>query len=268
MDPYLFNNVDAYDTPENRRISRLFRLMGKSRWYFYAVNFAVFCRSGQLGKAGKLDKAAQIEQSNRNLRLVENCGGKVHIRGLNNLRELNNKPCVLIGNHMSLLECALLHAVSRQYVDFSFVIKASLLKVPFFRYIMTTLKAIPVSRTNPREDLKTVLSEGKKVLESGRSIIIFPQATRSDEIDENTFSTIGIKLAKSANVPVLPFALKTDLAEVGKICRDLGPIRPERGVWFEFAPALEVTGNGKEQHSQIIEFIQNRLQYWKSLDQQ
>ena len=262
----MFNDVDSYDTPAEHRVSRLFRFLGRSRWYFYAVNFAVFCRSGRLGKAGRLDKQAQIEQSNCNFKLVEDCGGKIHVRGLQNLRALNGRPCVLIANHMSLLECAILHAVCRQYVDFSFVIKASLLKVPFFRYILLALQAIPVSRTNPREDLKTVLIEGRRVLESGRSIIIFPQATRSEEIHEESFSTIGIKLAKSAQVPVLPFALKTDLIGVGKHFRDLGPIRPERGVWFEFAPALEVVGNGREQHQEIISFIQNRLAEWKRLD--
>ena len=204
MDAYMFNDVDSYDTPAEHRVSRVFRFLGRSRWYFYAVNFAVFCRSGRMGKAGRLDKQAQIEQSNRNFKLVEDCGGKIHLRGLNHLRELDGRPCVLIANHMSLLECAILHAVCRQYVDFSFVVKAGLLKVPYFRYILTALRAIPVSRTNPREDLKTVLTEGRRVLESGRSIIIFPQATRSDEIHEESFSTIGIKLAKSAQVPVLP----------------------------------------------------------------
>lgn len=107
---------------------------------------------------------------------------------------------VLIGNHMSLLETALFHAVAREYLDFTFVIKQSLLTVPFFRDIMRSLGAIPVGRENPRDDLRAVLGDGKKVLESGRSIIIFPQSTRSETFDAAKFNSIGIKLAKSAGV--------------------------------------------------------------------
>ena len=258
---YFFSNVDSYDTPDNLPVSPLFRIF--KRWYFYAVNFAVFCTCGKLGSKGRLDGEAQIAQSSRNLKLVERCGGKVHIRGLNNLRALNGRPCVLVANHMSLLETAMIHAVSREYVDFSFVVKASLFKIPYFRHIIGSLDAIAVSRVNPREDLKLVLSEGKRILQGGRSIIIFPQSTRSDDVDPEHFNTIGIKLAKSAGVPVLPFALKTDFTGVGKVIRDLGPIRPEREVWFEFAPAVEIEGNGHEQHRKIVDFISGKVAEWR-----
>lgn len=259
---YLFRNTDTYDTPEGLPVSRLFKLMFRSRWYFYGVNFGIFILSGLCARKGQLNREKQIHFSNYNVRLIEKCGGKIHLRGLNNLKALDGQAVVLIGNHMSLLETAVFHAIAREYVDFSFIIKASLYKVPFFRHIMTSLNAIAVSRTNPREDLKTVLSEGKKVLESGRSIIVFPQATRSDKFEPEKFNTIGVKLAKSAGVKVVPFALKTDFIGVGKRFRDLGPIHPERDVYFEFAPALEISGNGQEQQQQVIDFIQSRFDQW------
>ncbi|MBR7104939.1 MAG: 1-acyl-sn-glycerol-3-phosphate acyltransferase [Lentisphaeria bacterium] len=259
---YFFKNADSYDTPDNIPVSTLFKLMFRSRWYFYGVNFGVFILSGRCGARGELDKFNQIHYSNYNTKLVEKCGGKVHLRGLDNLRALEGKPVVLIGNHMSLLETAMFHSVAREYVDFSFIIKESLNKVPYFKHILSSLKAIAVSRTNPREDLKTVLTEGKKVLEGGRSIIVFPQATRSEQFDEEKFNSIGIKLAKSAGVPVVPFALKTDFLGNGKKIRDLGPIHPEKDVWFEFAPAMEITGNGQEQQQEIIRFIKSRLAQW------
>ena len=195
---------------------------------------------------------------------MERCGGKVHLRGLDNLRALDGRPVVLIGNHMSLLETALFHSVARGLVDFTFVIKQSLMEVPFFRDIMTSLEAIPIGRANPRDDLKAVFEEGGKLLASGRSIIIFPQSTRSEEFDPEKFNSIGIKLAKRAGVPVLPFALKTDFLGNGRYFRDLGPVRPEREVWFEFGAAREVAGNGQELQQEIIAFIRERLKEWRS----
>lgn len=259
---YLFEGKDSYRTPESNKASLLFKLMFRSRWYFYLINFAIFIRSGLCAAKGKLDKKMQIHYSNMNLLLIEKCGGRIQIDGLEHLRALKDTPVVLIGNHMSLLETAVFHAIAREYIDFSFIIKESLLRVPFFRHIMIAMKAVPVSRTNPREDLKTVLVEGKKVLEDGRCIIVFPQATRAASFEPEKFNTIGIKLAKSAGVKVVPFALKTDFLGIGKRFRDLGPVHPEKTVHFEFAPAMEITGNGQEQHKAIIDFIQSRFDKW------
>ena len=262
---YLFAG-DVYDTPESMRKSMLYRLSLGSRWYFYLNNFGIFARTGRCGRRGRLDKERQIYYSNKNFRLVEKCGGRIHLRGLENLRDVSGEPVVLIGNHMSLLETALFHAVAREYHDFTFVIKQSLLTVPFFRDIMRSLGAIPVGRENPRDDLRAVLGDGKKVLESGRSIIIFPQSTRSETFDAAKFNSIGIKLAKTAGVRVLPFALKTDFLGNGKYLRDMGPVRPKRGVYFEFAPARAVEGNGQALQQEIIGFIQSRLASWQAMD--
>lgn len=262
---YLFAG-DVYDTPESMRKSMLYRLSLGSRWYFYLNNFGIFARTGRCGRRGRLDKERQIYYSNKNFRLVEKCGGRIHLRGLENLRDVSGEPVVLIGNHMSLLETALFHAVAREYLDFTFVIKQSLLTVPFFRDIMRSLGAIPVGRENPRDDLRAVLGDGKKVLESGRSIIIFPQSTRSETFDAAKFNSIGIKLAKTAGVRVLPFALKTDFLGNGKYLRDMGPVRPKRGVYFEFAPARAVEGNGQALQQEIIGFIQSRLASWQAMD--
>ena len=257
---------DSYDTPADNKASWVYRLMLNSRWYFYFNNFRTFYNTGRCGKRGELGQINQILYCNENFRLIEKCGGQIHLRGLDNLRALNGQPVVLIGNHMSLLETAVLHSIIRGILDFTFVIKQQLLEVPFFKDIMIAIEAIPVGRSNPRDDLRAVLTEGKRQLEKGRSIIIFPQSTRSEEFDPEKFNSIGVKLAKSAGVPVVPFALKTDFLGNGKYFRDMGPVRPERQVWCEFAPARQVEGNGQTTQQEIIDFIQSKITDWKTYD--
>lgn len=264
MSEYMFHGMDSYDTPDNHPVALGFKLMFKSRWYFYLRNFGTFIRSGRCAARGKLDKDNQIFYSNDNIRLVEDCGSKVHLRGLDNLRALEGKPAVIIGNHMSLLETASLHAIIREYVDFSFVVKESLLRTAYMKDILNSMKAIGVSRTNPREDLKKVLTEGKRVLSEGRSMIVFPQSTRTRVFDREQFNSIGVKLAKSAGVPVVPMALKTDFLENGKLIRDLGPLKPEREVYFEFGPAMDIEGNGQAQQQYVEDFIAAAFERWKS----
>ncbi|MHB9138581.1 MAG: lysophospholipid acyltransferase family protein [Victivallaceae bacterium] len=251
---------DSYDTPESAPRSIIDRLLFNSRFYFLQKNFRIFQRTGTCARKGGLDVGHQVYFSNMNIRLVELCGGKIHLKGLNNLN--SNGPFVLIGNHMSSLETALFHAIARPRIDFTFVIKRSLFSVPYFGDIMRALKAIPVDRENPRDDFKTIMHEGKALLESGRSLILFPQATRNEKFMPEHFNSIGVKLARAANVKIIPFALKTDFLGNGSIFRDLGPIRRDRHIHFEFGAPIAVEGNGKAEHQQIIDFIQLRLKQW------
>ena len=63
---------------------------------------------------------------------------------------------------------------------------------------------------------------------------------------------------------MVPMALKTDFLENGKLIRDLGPIRPEREVYFEFGPAMEIEGNGQAQQEYIENFISDAFVRWKN----
>jgi len=257
----LFPN-DSYDTPDNMKRDSFDKYLSfGSRWYFYLRNFYIFFQSGNCGKRGELTGERQVFYSNKNIRLIERCGGKIHLRGLNNLSKVDG-AVMLIGNHMSLLETAIFHAIVRPRRDFTFVIKEGLLKVPFFGNIMRSLDAIAIGRANPRDDLKIVLTRGKEILLSGRSIILFPQSTRSEVFDPRKFNSIGVKLAKNAGVPVIPFALKTDFLGNGKYLKDFGPIRRDHDVYFEFGEPINVTGDGKETHQQVIAFVKSRLSSW------
>ena len=253
---------DSYDTDENFPRSFWDYILLGSRYSFYLRNFAVFAKVGKLAEAGILTAEMQANYAVKNIRIAESCGGKVHLRGLNNL-DLFPEPAVIISNHMSLLETAVLHAFVRPRRDFCFVIKRSLLDVPYFGHIMRFLHCIPVDRVNPRDDFKTVLEEGTARLKEGKSVIIFPQSTRSAVFDPAQFNTIGIKLAKHAGVPVIPLALRTDFLANGRLVKDLGPIRRNNPIWFEFGrPIREIRGTGKEEHAEIVRFIQDKVKSW------
>ena len=254
--------ADAYDTPENYPRSPWEYILLGSRFSFYLRNFLVFAKAGKIAKAGKLTAERQVGYALENVRITESCGGRVHLRGLNNLNSFS-EPAVIIGNHMSLLETALMHAFVRPRRDFCFVIKRSLLDVPYFGHIMRCMVCIPVDRVNPREDFKTVMEVGTERLKAGKSVVIFPQSTRSEVFDPAQFNTIGIKLARHAGVPVIPLALRTDFLGNGKLVKDLGPIRRRNPVWFEFGtPIPKINGVGKAEQEQIVRFIAERLKAW------
>ena len=253
---------DSYDTPEHVKGSFLDLLLFRTRASFYLRNFYVFYRSGSACRKGYFPQNRQTGNSYQNILITESCGGKFHLRGLNNIDKVKG-PVLFISNHMSLLETAVMHAFMRPRKDFCFVIKEQLFQVPYFGDIMRTLGCIGVGRKNPRDDFRAVIEEGKKTLAGGKSIVIFPQASRSTVFDESHFNTIGVKLAKAAGGPVIPTALKTDFLGNGKLIKDLGPIHRDREIYFEFGePIMKIEGSGKQEQQQIIDFIESRLLSW------
>ncbi len=249
---------DNYKTPNVNRsfVDKLF-LGTRIPFYVGLYNIFKWCAS-YVQEDGSLDFKIYSEAAVKFIKLAESCGGDFHIEGLNNLLK-QDTPSVIIGNHMSLLETVTIGAMTYNRKKATFVIKKDLLDVKFFGKILQGLNAIPISRVNPKEDLKTILNTGTELLNNGISVIIFPQSTRAVDFKPEEFSSIGIKLAKKANVPVIPLALKTDFIQNGKYLRDLGPLDRSKKIYFKFGAPIKITGNGKEQHQLVIDFIQDLL---------
>lgn len=228
---------------------------------FHRKMLKVYWRSSRLAVKGLYDGDQWAMGSLEVLRLLESVGVQIEIDNLDVPYRLS-EPCVYIGNHMSTLETMVLPCLVQPARNTTFIVKESLTRFPVFGPIMRSRDPIAVGRSDPREDLKVVMKGGQRHLENGTSVIVFPQTTRSATFDPAQFNTIGVKLARRANVPVVPIALKTDAWEIGGIIKDFGPIRPERMVHICFAEPLAVSGSGREEHEQIVKFIQGKLDEW------
>lgn len=228
---------------------------------FYAKLMHIFVTEGI--KASKAYTGEDwVLASLRVFKALEESGAKFSIDGMENITAMEG-PAIFIGNHMSTLETFILPALIQSRKDVTFVVKESLVHYPFFKHVLLSRDPILVGRTNPREDLKAVLDGGLKRLQNGRSIIIFPQSTRSVELQKQHFNSIGVKLARRAKVPVVPVALKTDAWSAGSLIKDFGPIISSKPIHFNFGTPIEISSaNGKEEHEHIYTFIESRLKQW------
>lgn len=229
--------------------------------YFYSRFLPIVLHAGWLARRDSYHDKEWVASSGDVVRSLERAAVRFEISGLDHFRKLT-RPCVCIANHMSMLETITLPYFMQPIHPVTYVIKESLLRYPVFKYVMRSRNPVAVGRTNPRQDLKTVLEEGGRRLAAGLSLIIFPQTTRSRVFDPEQMTTIGVKLAKAAGAPVLPLALKTDAMENGGIIKELGKIHPERTVHFAFAPPVVIAGNGREEHQAINTFILEKLTSW------
>jgi len=232
---------------------------------FYRKLVGIVCRASRKARQGLYDDVQWFLSSLEVLRALESIGADFEITGIEHVEQLES-PCVFIGNHMSLLETLILPIIICPFRRLTFVIKESLLAYPVFKHIMRSRKPVAVTRTNARQDLKTVMEEGMDRLHKGISIVVFPQTTRSHTFDPEQLNTIGVKLARKAGVPVLPLALKTDLLQNGKLLKDFGRIIPSKKVHISFAEPLQVQGRGTEEHEAVIRHITDKLRMWHHAD--
>ncbi|PLX43514.1 MAG: 1-acyl-sn-glycerol-3-phosphate acyltransferase [Deltaproteobacteria bacterium] len=228
---------------------------------FYPRISSTVYRAARIAKAGLYDGDAWIKSSLEVFNAVERSGGNVLIEGMENL-PTDGKPVVYVANHMSTLETFLLPSILRPRGPVTFVIKEQLLNYPVFGWVMRSRNPIAVGRANPREDLTTVLREGKARLTDGMSVIVFPQTTRAPYFDPSAFNSIGAKLAARSEVKLIPLALKTNFWSTGKRFKDFGPILPANTVHFKFGVPLEPEGKGDAAHRATVKFITEELARW------
>jgi len=219
-------------------------------------------RAAEKAKQGRYDAAEWAASSQDILRAIENIGVRVEITGIENVTE-HSGPAVIIGNHMSMMETMLLPGILAPITDVTFVIKESLLNYPVFKHVMRAREPIALSRTNPRQDFKVVMTEGMEKLGRDISIIVFPQTTRSHVFDPAQMSSIGVKLAKKAGVAVIPLALKTDGWKNGRMVKDLGTIDTDKKAYFSFGKPMDVSGKGVKEQQAVNDFIVGKLKEWQ-----
>ena len=250
----------GYQSPD-RRFLLAPLLPGWRIFIYYARIAAAFLIENLAGRLGKLNNERWLTASIRCLQAVESAGGRINVSGLEGVSG-HKGPVVYIANHMSILETLILPSFTLAFNDVTFIIKDELRHYPIIGRVMQGFNLIAVYRQNPRDDLKIVLNEGHSRIRQGCSVVIFPQATRSTEFNEKNFNTLGVKLARKAGVPVVPVALKTDFHGNGRWLKDIGPINPERPLYFKFGHPMPVVGNGHATHQRVVEFITNNLRSW------
>ena len=250
---------NRYQTPP-RRANWLVRRF-PSLFFFAKYLWIVFRYCAQAKWRNYTDQD-WVDGSIEVMQALESVGVDFEITGIDHLRQLDG-PCVVVANHMSTLETMILPGIIQPVRPVTFVVKASLLDYPVFKHVMRSRNPIAVSQKDPRRDFVTMMEEGTKRLNHGISLIIFPEGNRRNYFDPSEMNTIGVKLARRAQVPIIPVAIRSDAWGLGKLATDFGRIDPGKPVRFAFGEPLQVQGRGTEEQQRIVEFIDERLRAWQ-----
>jgi hypothetical protein len=92
----------VYRTPDPAVRSLTDRLFGRFDWWYYLKTMGIVCTGWRQTRRDAYTMPVFSANSYQLLTLVERCGGRVDIQGARNLAEAG--PCVIMANHMSMLE--------------------------------------------------------------------------------------------------------------------------------------------------------------------
>ena len=144
----------------------------------------------------------------------------IDLVGLDNIPR-DGKPRVIVVNHESATDIFALYYTGLQ---FRWLAKASVFKIPIIGMAMRWIGYVPVHR-GQSASRKEALESSTQVLNAGRSMLFFPEGTRSETGEFREFKTGAFRLAQTADVELLPVVLKG----AGKLLRK-GSIIPERAI--------------------------------------
>lgn len=116
-----------------------------------------------------------------------------------------SKPYIFLMNHQSAMDIPC--AFAALPVNIRFVAKHVLKYVPFLGWYMTMTGMIFINRSNHREAVKSLAIAGEHI-RSGKSILAFPEGTRSRDGLILPFKKGPFVLAIEAQVPIVPIAIE------------------------------------------------------------
>ncbi len=165
-------------------------------------------------------------------------GVRVTVKGLENVPK--GQPVLFLSNHQGAFDIPALQSVLP--VQFRWVAKKSLFKVPFVGWSMRLAGYISIDRENPAEAMKS-MEEASVKMDQGSSVIIFPEGTRSESGSLLPFKRGAFMLARKCGRPIVPVAING----TGGILKKGGFIVNPVKVTVEIGKPIEIGSSGEKE---------------------
>jgi len=183
---------------------------------------------------------------------------KVEVIGKENIPL--NRPQIFMANHQSDFD--ILIALGHLPGQFRWIAKKELFNIPIFGAAMKNAGYIEIDRNN-RERAMQSLDEAALRIREGKSVITFPEGTRSRDGEIKPFKQGTFHLAIKSGVPIVPISI------VGS-----GQIMPKRSlkvtpgrVKLIIDKPIEVKGYTIENRQELIDkvrkVIMKNYDYWR-----
>lgn len=189
------------------------------------------------------------------------CGLDHTVEGLDNIPE---GPAIIMCKHQSAWETL---ALQIHFPAQVWILKRELLWIPIYGWGLASMQPIAINRSSAVRALKQIVNDGKKRLERGLWVVIFPEGTRTAPGERRKYQAGGGLLAEKSGYPVVPIAHNAGYfwprnsldKKPGTIRMVIGPlIRPEG------KSAEQITTEVEKWIESTVEQIGVRSEEWKN----
>jgi 1-acyl-sn-glycerol-3-phosphate acyltransferase len=115
------------------------------------------------------------------------------------------RTCFFMVNHVNLFDPFFLYCVIPQYVR-GWELESHF-KIPAYGWLMKRFGNVPVPDVRRPSDLKRMWRMTQDAIDSGTSLIIFPEAMRTRNGHLNPFQDGGFRVAQQLGIPIVPVSL-------------------------------------------------------------
>lgn len=147
---------------------------------------------------------AQMKTARRWARSLLAIGGvRVTIEGIEKIRA--DGSYVIASNHSSYMDTPVV--LANIPVQFRFLAKRGLFRIPFLGTHLARAGHIPVPREDPRASIRTMALAAETIRTRGISMLVFPEGGRSRNGELRPFKEGAVYIGIKAGVPIVPIAL-------------------------------------------------------------
>ncbi len=159
---------------------------------------------------------------------------------------------IYMPNHQSNADIPLL--LGRLPVQFRWLAKAELFKIPIFGRAMRGVGYISIDRSNRKSAFES-LARAARTIRNGTSVLIFPEGTRSRDGRLLPFKKGGFVLAVDAGVPIVPVIIRgtADIAPKGHFIICPAP------VTMQILDPVETTDYSRKTKDALLDHIRTLL---------
>jgi 1-acyl-sn-glycerol-3-phosphate acyltransferase len=175
-------------------------------------------------------------------------GTRVEVIGAENVRL--GKPQIFMSNHQSDFD--ILVVLGFIPGQFRWIAKKELFKIPIFGGAMRNAGYIEIDRQNHEKAMKSLDLAAQKIRE-GKSVMTFPEGTRSKDGVVKPFKQGMFHLAIKAGVPIVPVCIMGAGEIMSKRSLRINPGK----VTMVIDRPIDVTGYTIEDRAQLIERVRN-----------
>lgn len=183
-------------------------------WVYLIVTYPMLWLVRLYARIGKIDKRDGLadKMSSRICRvLFYLSGSEITISGFENVPK--EGAVLFVSNHQGHFDGLVIHGFIDKPKGFVSIIEAS--KAPVISTWMKEMNSVFMDRKDLRQSLACI-NEAIRLLQTGHSMVVFPEGKLSASAEPNEFNRGWLKLATRSGVPILPISIDGTYKAFGK----------------------------------------------------